>query len=200
MQTTFQTYNTQITSILSDYLAVFNQEKENLERLHTQLMDDNKDICSRVNFTGHLTGSGLFFDKSVNSVLLVHHRSLNLWIQPGGHLDPLESPLEGALREFREETKIEDVSLDTWHTKYKIPIDIDTHFIPANPKKQEADHYHHDFLYLISAGDAPGKPEIELNETELKDFKWVNLDELETEEFESKLRRTAKKIKSCILS
>lgn len=30
-----------------------------------------------------------------------------------------------------------------------LPLDIDTHFIPENPKKQEPSHYHHDFRYVF---------------------------------------------------
>lgn len=30
-----------------------------------------------------------------------------------------------------------------------IPIDIDTHPIPDNPKKQEPSHFHHDFRYVF---------------------------------------------------
>lgn len=37
-------------------------------------------------------------------VLLLRHRKLNMWLPPGGHIEPGETPDEAALREVREET------------------------------------------------------------------------------------------------
>lgn len=37
-------------------------------------------------------------------VLLVHHNRLDLWVPPGGHIEPGETFAETAGREFREET------------------------------------------------------------------------------------------------
>ncbi len=37
-------------------------------------------------------------------VLLVRHRKLDIWLSPGGHIDPDELPHEAAEREFFEET------------------------------------------------------------------------------------------------
>ncbi len=39
--------------------------------------------------------------------LLLHHRKLNMWLPPGGHIDPHELPDEAALREVREESGLE---------------------------------------------------------------------------------------------
>ncbi|MFO7172825.1 MAG: inosine/xanthosine triphosphatase [Bacillota bacterium] len=40
-------------------------------------------------------------------VLLLYHRKLQMWLPPGGHIDPNELPDEAAVREVREETGIE---------------------------------------------------------------------------------------------
>lgn len=39
--------------------------------------------------------------------LLLHHRKLNMWLPPGGHIDPHELPDHAALREVREESGLE---------------------------------------------------------------------------------------------
>jgi len=39
--------------------------------------------------------------------LLLHHRKLDLWLPPGGHIDPHELPHLAAIREAREETGLE---------------------------------------------------------------------------------------------
>ncbi len=44
--------------------------------------------------------------RSSGKFLLLLHAEENQWVQPGGHLKKGESPEEGAIREFREETEI----------------------------------------------------------------------------------------------
>lgn len=52
-----------------------------------------------------LTASGCLIHQG--KVLLVKHRKLEMWLNPGGHLDPGEKPHQGAEREFFEETGVE---------------------------------------------------------------------------------------------
>jgi 8-oxo-dGTP pyrophosphatase MutT (NUDIX family) len=37
-------------------------------------------------------------------LLLIHHRKLGVWLYPGGHIDPWETPDEAVVREVHEET------------------------------------------------------------------------------------------------
>jgi len=37
-------------------------------------------------------------------VLLIRHERLGVWLYPGGHVEPNETPREAAEREFREES------------------------------------------------------------------------------------------------
>lgn len=53
----------------------------------------------------HVTGSGVLTGR--RGVLLLKHRKLGIWVQPGGHLEPGETPWEAAARETSEETGIE---------------------------------------------------------------------------------------------
>ena len=50
----------------------------------------------------HLTASA--FVVSSRGVVLHRHRRLGLWVQPGGHVDPGESPEVACVREVVEET------------------------------------------------------------------------------------------------
>lgn len=53
----------------------------------------------------HFTASGLPIDVATGQVCLVHHGRIDLWVQPGGHLEPDDQSITGAaLREVREET------------------------------------------------------------------------------------------------
>jgi 8-oxo-dGTP pyrophosphatase MutT (NUDIX family) len=44
-------------------------------------------------------------------VLLLWHRKLQMWLPPGGHIDPHELPDEAAIREVKEETGLDVVLL-----------------------------------------------------------------------------------------
>lgn len=52
-----------------------------------------------------LTASGFVFNAQ-GHVLLVLHKHLNMWLTPGGHLEPNEKPHDAALREIVEETGV----------------------------------------------------------------------------------------------
>lgn len=182
-----------VEGILNRYLKTFPEEVEALAALTSQLREAGPTICQRRNFRGHLTASALFVDTTTSTALLVHHRSLDIWIQPGGHLDPDELPERGAFREFTEETGITSVRAADWHREHEIPLDIDTHFIPANPARGEESHYHHDFLYVLVA-DRSERAAINIKRDELISFKFVELAEL-IKSREPKLARVASKLR-----
>ena len=107
------------------------------------------DPFDRRNPRAHLTGSAFVISADGGRVLLLHHRKLGRWLQPGGHADPGESSGEGvALREAREETGIEGLAL---HPRAPRPLDVDVHEIPA--RGGEPAHQHLDLRYLVVAPD-----------------------------------------------
>lgn len=73
---------------------------------------------------GHITMSAIILDPKIASVLLVWHRKLNRWLQPGGHVETDEEPLAAALRETEEETGIPQRHLRPV-IKGLIDIDVD---------------------------------------------------------------------------
>lgn len=97
----------------------------------------------RSNQIGHITSSGLVIKN--NQVLLIFHPYIKHWLQPGGHVDEGESPLDAAIREVFEETGYV-CEMDSENTD---PIDVDIHEISANPKKGESTHLHIDLLYRL---------------------------------------------------
>ncbi len=103
----------------------------------------------------HLTASGIVIRD--DSVLLIFHRYIKEWFQPGGHIDEGELPHIAAQREVLEETG--------WHTALlgdEIPVDIDIHLIPANPIKSEPEHWHIDCAFLLNPikQSTPTDPEV----------------------------------------
>lgn len=104
---------------------------------------DSENPLSRSNQLGHITASGLLIKGG--KVLLIFHPHIKQWLQPGGHIDDGELPIEAAIREVYEETGILCES-----TEDRLdPIDIDLHEIPANPKKGEGTHLHIDLLFIL---------------------------------------------------
>jgi 8-oxo-dGTP pyrophosphatase MutT (NUDIX family) len=77
-------------------------------------------------------------------VLLMHHRKLDRWLQPGGHADGDADLARVALREAREETGLSDLHLEGGI------FDLDRHRIPA--RANEPGHWHYDVRYLVRAG------------------------------------------------
>lgn len=120
---------------------------------------------------GHLTAAALVVSAAGDRVLLLHHRKLGRWLQPGGHGESGE--LSGrvvALREAREETGIERLEL---HPSAPRPLDVDVHAIPA--RAGEPAHAHLDLRYLVVA---PPGAEARLKADESHAIRWFPWDEL----------------------
>ncbi|MBC7581414.1 NUDIX hydrolase [Aeromicrobium sp.] len=121
--------------------------------LQLQITVDD-DLANRKTLPGHVTGAAFVLSPDRKKLLLIHHKILQQWFQPGGHWDPGESdPLAAARREAIEETAVEIAKyMPIDPINPLVPIDIDTHYIPANSSKYELEHYHHDCRYVFVAG------------------------------------------------
>lgn len=92
-------------------------------------------------------------------VLLVHHRKLGQWVQPGGHIDDRETPDQAARREVLEETGYR-VSIQPSAPSSRAPgqtINLPRPF-RVNLHKVRPDHWHVDFVYLATVGERAGQP------------------------------------------
>ena len=106
----------------------------------------------------HVTGSAFVVGR--RGIVLLRHRRLGIWVQPGGHVDPGETPWDGARREAVEETGLA------------------VHPLGAEPELAHVDvhpggrgHTHLDLRYLFTADDGdPNPPTGESQEVEW--FAW----------------------------
>ncbi|UPG87969.1 NUDIX hydrolase [Luteibacter aegosomaticola] len=95
----------------------------------------------RETLAGHFTGSAWLVSADGQRVLLMHHRKLQRWLQPGGHADGEADLANVALREAEEETGLTDLAVQPQL------FDIDRHSIPA--RGQEPEHWHYDARYVV---------------------------------------------------
>ena len=128
-------------------------------------VDDHPDALLRSCLTGHLTGSALVVDADAERVLLLFHRKLQRWLQPGGHVDGDANLAASARREAEEETGIDGLAVVV------PPIDLDIHVVRP---PSEAPHRHLDVRYLVLA--PPGAVEHGNHESEA--LRWVRPDEV----------------------
>ncbi|MGF9758610.1 NUDIX domain-containing protein [Microvirga sp. 0TCS3.31] len=135
---------------MGDYAKAFNIPDERHDLLRRQIAIGD-DIHSRGTFPGHVTTSAFILDEAGERILLIHHRSLDRWLQPGGHYEAPEDLAVSGLREAVEETGMEGLALDPWHRTSGLPVDIDSHRIPARPERGEPEHWHHDIRYVVRA-------------------------------------------------
>jgi len=116
---------------------------------------------------GHITASAWIVDASRQHALLMHHRKLNRWFQPGGHADGDGDVLHVALKEATEETALAAIRVVDTHV-----FDIDVHLIPARDPMPA--HLHYDIRFLFEANyDAPL-----LGNHESDAVKWIRLEDI----------------------
>ncbi|MFZ9394130.1 MAG: NUDIX hydrolase [Ilumatobacteraceae bacterium] len=95
----------------------------------------------------HITASGILVSDAGDKVALHLHKRLGMWLQPGGHIEPGESPADGALREATEE-----IGVAVRHERDGgLLFHLDVH---PGPKG----HTHLDLRYLLRAPETPPRP------------------------------------------
>ena len=103
------------------------------------LLDCAADPFLRSHFTpGHITCTGFVLAPDGERILIVHHRRLDRWLLPGGHVEAEDVEIwDAARREVIEETGAELVP----DTAPRL-VSMDVHGIPSNGR--EPYHLHQD--------------------------------------------------------
>lgn len=149
------------------------------------------DPFARSHLDAHVTGSAVIVSHDGARVLLVHHRRLDLWLQPGGHGEPGETDAGAvALREATEETGIVDLTL---HPTAPRPVDVDVHRIPE--RKDVPAHDHLDVRYVVVA---PADARVERDVDETHDARWFTWDELDALQTDHAFRRMMAKVRGLV--
>jgi 8-oxo-dGTP pyrophosphatase MutT (NUDIX family) len=134
----------QLRHYLNNFVSPYAEETEFIASFRDLLQSQR--CYFRDHLPGHITGSAWIVNTKKDSALLVHHRKLNRWLQPGGHADGDENILNVALREANEETGLHKLML-----LHEGLFDIDIHTIPA--RKDFPAHLHYDVRFALLADD-----------------------------------------------
>jgi len=157
-------------------------EEADAASVFTDFLNSHPSAFERAHPPGHFTGSAWLVSADGARVLLMHHRKLDRWLQPGGHADGDTDLARVAWREAQEETGVTDLRVEGGI------FNIDRHCIPA--RGDEAAHWHYDVRYVLRAG---ADDRFVINE-ESQALAWRSVtDVVADSSFDASLRRMARK-------
>lgn len=118
---------------------------------------------------GHVTGSSWVLNPARTHVLMLHHRKLNLWLQPGGHADGDADITQVVLKETAEES---GVDIENLILVSEDIFDVDVHTVHAS--RYDPRHEHFDIRFLVEIDDRLPIPGNE----ESHEIGWIALDQV----------------------
>ena len=126
-------------------------------------MNDGRDV--------EFVATGMVVDGG--KLLLAHHKKLELWLPPGGHIEKNELPNECVVREVKEETGFDVEIVREPHqrtSKYALPMPI-----PDWMQLEDilGTHWHFDLVYICGIRGGSLKKSDESN-----DVRFFSLDEI----------------------
>jgi 8-oxo-dGTP pyrophosphatase MutT (NUDIX family) len=178
-----------LLDVLARYRARHPDEAPTVDRMRA-LVTRRPDCFERSCLPGHLTGSAFVLSPDGRRTLLVLHRKLGRWLQPGGHADGETDLARVALREAEEETGLRGFVALGAEAGEPFPLDLDVHEIPAHGV--EPAHEHHDVRFLVRA-PAAGRP---VASDESRAVAWFELDELPALGADASVLRMAHKLRA----
>lgn len=133
-----------LKKLLENYRSEYAEEMAYRDFMLKLLELEGENAFFRTCKVGHFTASSWLTNSTNDKFLLMHHRKLNRWLQPGGHCDGNLDVLAVAIKEAQEETGIKDIVAVSGGV-----FDLDIHFIPK--KKEDHTHLHFDVRFLLQA-------------------------------------------------
>jgi 8-oxo-dGTP pyrophosphatase MutT (NUDIX family) len=175
--------------LLNQYRSKTDQEhqKATKQTMLSFLTSEGIKSFHRESIQAHFTASAWIVNLHSKEVIMLHHKKLNKWLQPGGHADGETDLQIVAKKEAHEETGLNHLNLATENI-----FDLDIHEIPEHKGIPKHEHYDVRFAYFCKNKEA-----IKINE-ESTDFKWIKLSNIRDLTSEESILRMAKKTESII--
>lgn len=150
-------------------------------------VEAHPDCFERSLLQGHVTGSAWIVSPDRREVVLIHHRKLDRWFQPGGHADGNPDIAAVAMQEAQEETGLHDLRFVKFIDDVPAIFDIDVHPIPERDNVPA--HLHYDIRFLVEAN----KHQPFGRSGEIKAIHWANLEKVISYNNEKSMQRMAEK-------
>ena len=132
---------------------------------------------------GHITGTACIIHPDHAHVLLVHHRKLDRWLLPGGHVE-LDFDVTIAETARREAVEEAGVHIDASISPRLVGIDV--HGIPG--RKKEPFHLHHDLMFSFQA-----RSKSLSGSAEVRDLTWCPVAEFDRYDVPHPIRRAVER-------
>lgn len=170
--------------MLQGYTPADATELAHLRRMLT-LTEQGRSAFDREQFVpGHFTASAFVVSPESTHLMLILHAKLELWLQPGGHVETSDADLQNAAqREVLEETGLTAIELVQPGL-----VDLDIHTIPA--RKELPAHEHFDVRFLFRARNATFEAR-----SDALAAKWVPLSDLGGLQTDESVMRAVRKIR-----
>ena len=94
-----KTMRDQVRRSVEQHVPADHAERASIETFLTEL-ERLAEPFSEAADPVHVTGSAIVIGP--RGVVLLEHKRLGMWLQPGGHIEPGEAPWEAAVREAAE--------------------------------------------------------------------------------------------------
>lgn len=172
-----------LVHLLQAYQGI-NPQEERMRAEMLAFVQRAPNCFSRDLAEGHMTASAMVVNADHSAVVLMLHRKLGLWLQPGGHADGETDLLAVARKEVAEETGLRTRAVST------AIFDVDIHEIPANRKTPA--HFHYDVRFLLAA--EPGQSLQSNNES--RALEWVPVADVPARNSDVSVTRMAEKLMS----
>jgi 8-oxo-dGTP pyrophosphatase MutT (NUDIX family) len=146
--------------------------------------------CARSHFEpGHFTASAFVLSPDRRELILIHHKKLGIWVQPGGHVDATDADLESAARrEVAEEVGLDELESLSEGGAF---FDLDIHAISAH--KHEPAHEHFDVRFAFAARTRDFR-----RSEEVADLRWVPLGEAGAVTSDRSVLRAVEKLRALL--
>ena len=142
----------ELLQLLKQYHPRFMDELAFVSR-SIDYVEQSEDCFYRELYPAHVTGSAWVVNPDRSRVLMMHHKKLDQWFQPGGHADGDSDIIRVALKETEEETGIDAAHINLVDGSI---FDVDIHTIA--PYGNVPQHEHIDIRFLIEIDDSLAVP------------------------------------------
>lgn len=159
-----------------------NEQEETDQKAIVSFINHNSDFLVRSNLVGHMTSSAIVMNKKRDKVLFAYHKIYDSWAWVGGHNDGDDDCLHVAIKEAKEETGLENVSVLTEEIAGLDVIYVNNHIKHG---KYVGDHLHFNVTYILIADE---NEKVMHKEDENLGVKWFKLDELDDNVSEERMK------------